>query len=471
MPNDATAQALLDLLHGCKLGACLQLLPEPAQQIASQQHQRTFMPSAMADDGLLALGEDVIMLPAMHTAMQLQGLGTNSAGSASSQPLLPGVHLSLLAGAAAPELLPAAASSSSSPMGLPGMSVWQLHIGLLPAALARGSAAAYAEDTARRPWQAQLLTVLQWLAPHWHDALTSTSAASSGDGSSCMHGHNLQEHCQLCQQVHQQSRVVDSSSASGSMQGHEAPGTTDTGSANASSAARQQAAAAFDAAELYAAVKPTGREPQESRQPWQLRPVLRPYQRRAVHWMLQQEQQGQQQPGEATEDRLHPLWRCVLAVPGSAALAEARPSSDRGNGSASSSAGGSASTGDRAVSLYINLYSGLVSTVRHTAPLAPKGGILADEMGLGKTVELLACILLNRQVSVHNRPTHMCCVCACFAGAIGNAVCWSLARGSEHTAQLSIMSLLMPLVTCPDNSYRAPTRLLIPTQVCVIQVP
>ena len=46
-----------------------------------------------------------------------------------------------------------------------------------------------------------------------------------------------------------------------------------------------------DAAEIYAAVKPSGREPQWRDPLPQLRPELRPYQRRAVHWMVQMEQQ------------------------------------------------------------------------------------------------------------------------------------------------------------------------------------
>lgn len=45
----------------------------------------------------------------------------------------------------------------------------------------------------------------------------------------------------------------------------------------------------FDAAELYTAVKPSGSEPQLPQDNPQLRPTLRPYQRRAAAWMMARE--------------------------------------------------------------------------------------------------------------------------------------------------------------------------------------
>lgn len=46
-----------------------------------------------------------------------------------------------------------------------------------------------------------------------------------------------------------------------------------------------------DAAEIYAAVKPSGCEAEWTGPLPQLLPMLRPYQRRAVHWMVSRERQ------------------------------------------------------------------------------------------------------------------------------------------------------------------------------------
>lgn len=124
---------------------------------------------------------------------------------------------------------------------------------------------------------------------------------------------------------------------------------------------------AFDAAELYAAAKPHGNEPQLQQQPPQLRPQLRSYQRRAVAWMLHRELQGSYlhlhgsyppQPAGL----LHPLWHAVGVLPGSGAWVE-QPAE-----------------GEASVSFYINLVHGGVAAARFPAPPPIKGGILCDEM-------------------------------------------------------------------------------------------
>ncbi len=46
----------------------------------------------------------------------------------------------------------------------------------------------------------------------------------------------------------------------------------------------------FDAAELYAAVKPNGNEPELAGDNPRLRPTLRPYQKRAAAWMVAREE-------------------------------------------------------------------------------------------------------------------------------------------------------------------------------------
>ncbi len=171
-----------------------------------------------------------------------------------------------------------------------------------------------------------------------------------------------------------------------------------------------------DAAEIYAAVKPSGREPEWAGPLPQLQPTLRPYQRRAVHWMVSRERQQVlhrdvlrswhvpvqfkrteqlyfpvghsvyvpllkcvsqtacwQAYGlldcalttqvEEGKTALHPLWRKAMAMDGRA--------------------------------IWVNPFSGRLSRRGFPAPEPCPGGILCDEMGLGKTVELLACIAAN----------------------------------------------------------------------------
>ncbi|KAK2114459.1 hypothetical protein P7K49_008725 [Saguinus oedipus] len=125
-----------------------------------------------------------------------------------------------------------------------------------------------------------------------------------------------------------------------------------------------------DIDELYHFVKQTHQ--QETRsiqvdvQHPALIPVLRPYQREAVNWMLQQE------PVEVvrsdSESVLHYLWREIVTSEG--------------------------------LKLYYNPYTGCI--IREYPNSGPQllGGILADEMGLGKTVEVLALILTHTRQDV-----------------------------------------------------------------------
>ncbi|XP_049758955.1 E3 ubiquitin-protein ligase SHPRH isoform X2 [Elephas maximus indicus] len=124
-----------------------------------------------------------------------------------------------------------------------------------------------------------------------------------------------------------------------------------------------------DIDELYHFVKQTH---QQETQPIQvdvqhpaLTPVLRPYQREAVNWMLQQERF---RSAPASENALHLLWREIVTSEG--------------------------------LKLYYNPYTGCI--VREYPSAGPQllGGILADEMGLGKTVEVLALILTHTRQDV-----------------------------------------------------------------------
>ncbi|XP_037376430.1 E3 ubiquitin-protein ligase SHPRH isoform X2 [Talpa occidentalis] len=124
-----------------------------------------------------------------------------------------------------------------------------------------------------------------------------------------------------------------------------------------------------DVEELYHFVKQTH---QQETQPVHvdvqhpaLNPVLRPYQREAVSWMLQQEQF---KSVPASENALHFLWREIVTSEG--------------------------------LKLYYNPYTGCI--IREYPNAGPQllGGILADEMGLGKTVEVLALILTHTRQDV-----------------------------------------------------------------------
>eukprot|EP00775_Hariotina_reticulata_P006629 gene6629-6857_t len=219
---------------------------------------------------------------------------------------------------------------------------------------------------------ADLHQVLIWLVPHWlPDSLDApcwaTLASATAPASATTAGAGTEDGQELGsdeqEQGHEDNEEEDKDDE------HE-------GGSDAAAAA----AVGFDAAELYSAVKPRGAEPMLQQQPPQLLPQLRPYQRRAAHWMLSKEgvrQQQQQQQGNGLDEselrhdssaggmvaspQLHPLWRCGLLLPRCPLPLPATAESSACDGSG-----------------------------------AADEGILADEMGLGKTVELLALIMAHR---------------------------------------------------------------------------
>ncbi|GFS23980.1 E3 ubiquitin-protein ligase SHPRH [Elysia marginata] len=137
---------------------------------------------------------------------------------------------------------------------------------------------------------------------------------------------------------------------------------------------------AHDFFELYENVMEIQRNQLSKDKDWQgevasvhhpcLKPILRPYQRQSVAWMLRQEQKGGKH--ETQDDPigpgLHPLY-CEVTLP-------------------------------KGLKLYYNRYAGSFIQERPEAILPLPGGILADEMGLGKTVEVLCCMLLHPRTDV-----------------------------------------------------------------------
>jgi len=70
-----------------------------------------------------------------------------------------------------------------------------------------------------------------------------------------------------------------------------------------------------NAAAVYALVRPTGLEPELLESPAELLPTLRPYQKRAVAWMLSRERREHHDNDDTMADReLHPLWQCLPMV-------------------------------------------------------------------------------------------------------------------------------------------------------------
>ncbi|XP_059666858.1 uncharacterized protein LOC132312497 isoform X2 [Cornus florida] len=123
----------------------------------------------------------------------------------------------------------------------------------------------------------------------------------------------------------------------------------------------------FDAAGFYEAIKPSKGDPMLEDNIPGLIPELRPYQRRAVYWMVQREKGASRCMDESERTQfLSPLCMPVNSI-------------------------------DTCLRMFYNPFSGNVSLHSEYSSSYVFGGILADEMGLGKTVELLACIFAHRK--------------------------------------------------------------------------
>ncbi|XP_068240561.1 E3 ubiquitin-protein ligase SHPRH [Palaemon carinicauda] len=126
-----------------------------------------------------------------------------------------------------------------------------------------------------------------------------------------------------------------------------------------------------DNEEVYAAIKCVHKDKEYCAVDVQhpsLIPMLRPYQKAAVKWMLHQEKFMKLDKDVKVEDNLHSLYEEVVSKDG--------------------------------VRFYFNKFAGLVVKDKPLAVMPSPGGILADEMGLGKTVEVLSCMLMHPRKDV-----------------------------------------------------------------------
>ena len=145
-----------------------------------------------------------------------------------------------------------------------------------------------AEDQVQRKWHKQLQSVLLWLLPeHSADQHMPHSSELSGISADTQ-PHTCQHNPVLRHPPMKPGDVVpDSAAASNSMQQNRLSSSHQQGTAG------NAQAIGFDVAELYAAVKPQGNEPELSANNPKLRPKLRPYQKRAAAWMVAREHQQQ----------------------------------------------------------------------------------------------------------------------------------------------------------------------------------
>jgi hypothetical protein len=135
-----------------------------------------------------------------------------------------------------------------------------------------------AEDQVQRQWHKQLQAVFAWLLPeHAIEAHTPQHLPS-------LQGKDMQQQQQQQQELSssQQQPAANSSTLHASVSKASEADDNSGGETGG-----------FDVAELYAAVKPEGSEPELAGDNPKLRPTLRPYQKRAAAWMVSREDASQ----------------------------------------------------------------------------------------------------------------------------------------------------------------------------------
>ena len=235
-----------------------------------------------------------------------------------------------------------------------------LSLGVTPAATR--DPPSHPEEVSRRRAHARLRTALAWLAPpstrRERVAAGIESIPGDGDGDG------------------------DGDGASGDGDARGCPSTPASPGAPAGHSALR---------DVYDAARPPRDTPPIEGDFPELVPTPRPYQRRAVGWMVRRERGGAEAATKSGEPR------------------ERREDSRSSDGDSFDDWGGSRAfathplwsalpTDDPKRPLYVNWHTGQTTSVRFPPPRDVRGGILADEMGLGKTVELLMCVLANRYV-------------------------------------------------------------------------
>lgn len=267
------------------------------------------------------------------------------------------------------------------PSGASGSASGRLHLSLTDKAAA--DAAEHAEEQQQRQWHRQLLAVLRWLLPQL-------------DPEQELELQSPQKQAELLASPLCSPRAAAGAAAAGFGNPAAAAGTAAAGLASprspgAAAGGVPGAAAGFDVSELYAAVKPTGREPElpACATAAYLLPTLRRYQARAAQWMVLREQGLVAAPGEAAaaaaaaggsqaadikaeeghqardgaEPPLHPLWRRVPCSAG----------------------GGDGSSSDAGACFFVNAYNGRISLERFpaTPEVSSNGWRLAGCRGVG----------------------------------------------------------------------------------------